>query len=329
MGTENTDVEVRTDMSDADRAEAEAAFAEQSPAAPADKAEVKEKDDKPKGKTPEPAKAGEAGTAGAVAVEPTAGKKKKDGGSEAQVIEEVKIAGMPASEFNAAVEKAVQGRLDELRAENRKTFGKLGETTATLQDLVKKVASGGSATARKLNQAALDKFVQQIDDELPGMGAVFKTNLPALLEQEAAVQAQAGGETAAAASAAAPAFDRDAFLKLVAQQVSAIRSEAQNDLLEFMHPGYTATLKEPEFLEFLGTLSPERQREIRDSERAVVAGKGIAEYKAWKDKRQKAEVQRQKNLAAAVGHRSTPGGPPQSVSDREAAEAAFAAQEGT
>jgi len=214
--------------------------------------------------------------------------------------------------------------LEKTHAEIRKNFGQIGEVTRILKELSTKVAAGGSPATRKLNAEALKKFVERVNDELPGMGDVFAQGLPDILA-DAAADTQAAQ---ADAQARGQQFDPDAYytkkLTPALQQMEARLGESvQEALLESTHPNFEATLKEPEFVEYLGQLPAAESDRIKGSPKASVAAAALTDYKAWKAKKAKADEDKQRRLKANINIVGAAGTPTQTGSERSEAEKAL------
>lgn len=222
--------------------------------------------------------------------------------------EEPRVFGMTEAELKAQLNKGAAWE-----AQVRNAFGKIGEVNSAIQRIERALAAGKSG--RKITPEMLAK----VNAELPGLGTALAEDLSTILgaaeaaEVKAEAQAQAQGQ----------AFDPKAFFE---QQVAPAIAEAQaraveaaqTELLESLQPDYVKTVNTPEFQKWLGKQTPERQAEIKDSTRAVVASKAIAEFK---DVQAKAK----QNKARLEGAITPKGGAPAQSRQTQDEEADFAA----
>lgn len=216
------------------------------------------------------------------------------------------IAGMTEAELKAALGKGAAWE-----AEVRKVFSKVGEMNRTVQELKSAIAAGGSKSTRKITAEQL----KRVSEELPGLGEALAADLAGIFgDTEVATQ-----KAEATAAAQGKPFDADAFFaEKIGPALETVKAQAnesaQTELLEYMHPGYSATLKTPEFNTWLQSLPEARQKEVVESPRAVVAGRAITEFKEWHAKAQKAQERNKTRLEGAItpkGGGSPPGQPTQ------------------
>lgn len=216
------------------------------------------------------------------------------------------IAGMTEEQLKAALGKGAAWE-----TEVRKVFSKVGEINRTVQELSKAIAAGSNKSTRKITAEQL----KRVSEELPGLGEALAQDLAGIFGDTEVATKQAE----ATAAAQGKPFDADAFFaEKIGPALETVKAQAnesaQTELLEYMHPGYSATLKTPEFNTWLQSLPAARQKEVVESPRAVVAGKAIAEFKDWHAKAQKAQERNKTRLEGAItpkGGGSPPGQPTQ------------------
>lgn len=217
------------------------------------------------------------------------------------------IAGMTEVELKAALGKGAAWE-----AEVRKVFSKVGEINRTVQEMKTAIAAGGNkSSTRKITAEQL----KRVSEELPGLGEALAQDLAAIFGETETSTAQAQAK----AEAQGKPFDGEAyFAEKIGPALEVAKAQAneaaQTELLEFMHPDYGTTVNSPEFKAWLQSLPAERQKEVAESPRAVVAGRAITEFKDWSAKAQKAQERNKTRLEGAItpkGGGSPPGQPTQ------------------
>lgn len=222
------------------------------------------------------------------------------------------IAGMTEEELKAALARGGSVK-QEVDAEVRKVYSKIGEINRTVQELAKNLSAGKSG--RKVTA----EMLKRVNDELPGLGTALAEDLSAILgaSETAQVAAEAKGVT----------FDPETyFAEKLSPALQAmetrINDAAQAELLEFMHPNYVEVLKTKDFKDWLQTLPEDRRKTVVHSPRAVVAGAAITEFKAYQEKAKKARDRQTNRLEAAITPKTGGGAPAPTTQDDEAAFAA-------
>jgi hypothetical protein len=216
------------------------------------------------------------------------------------------IAGMTEEQLKAALGKGAAWESEVSRA-----FGKIGEMNRSVQEIIKRLGDGRTSpriTAERL---------KRVSEELPGLGEALAADLAGIFDAPAVAEAKD------AAAAAGKPFDQDAFF---AEKVGPVlekfkadaNDSAQTDLLEFMHPDYLSVVKTPEFKVWLQTLSAERQKEVGESKRALVAGRAITEFKDWNTKAQKEKERSKSRLEGAITPKGSGASERQPTQDDEA-----------
>jgi len=202
----------------------------------------------------------------------------------------------------------------------RKVYSKIGEMNRTVQDLTKKLSTG--TASRKFTADAL----KRVSDELPGLGEALAADLSAIFDgpQAAAEQQQAQ----ATAEAQGKTFDPEAyFAEKLAPALQAFEARANEKaelrIVKSVHRDFDTVVKSPEFGTWLGTLTAERQKEIRESEDGFVAADAVTEFKGWKEKAAKAAAGKKTRLEQAIPAQSSGATPVRTTTNDE--EADFAA----
>jgi hypothetical protein len=207
-----------------------------------------------------------------------------------------KLAEMTEEELRGFVAAETAKTVEELRSDNRKNFGQIGDIKRTLTDLQTKLAAGGSTAARKKLTA---EALKRVNEELPGLGDALAQDLAEFLDSPA-VAAEAA-DAKEAAEAKGQTFDPEAFF---AQKIGPALGEiearanarAERRILISIHRDFDAVVKSPEFSEWLKRLPPERHTEIVNSDDALVAADAVTEFKA----RAKPKQSTSSRLASAV-----------------------------
>ncbi len=206
------------------------------------------------------------------------------------------IAGMTEEQLKAALGKGAAWE-----EAVRKVNGKFGEITRAIQEVKSAVAAGGSKSTRKITA----QMLKRVSEELPGFGEALAQDLTEIFGEAEATTEKAQEK----AVAQGKPFDAEAFFaEKIGPALETVKAQAneaaQTELLEYMHPNYAVTINSPEFGAWTKTLSAERQKEILESPRAVVAGRAISEFKDWNAKAQKAQEQKTKRLEGAITPKS-------------------------
>ena len=227
------------------------------------------------------------------------------------------VADMTPAEIRAALEesRAATARLAE---ENRKNFSQYGEVNRRMLELQKKL----DASVAPLQVTAED--LKEVDDELPGMSGAMATALTRILGRAGAVKASKDAEAAKAeAQQQGKDFDPKAFFTeqiapALAEQEARANQRAEMRIVKSIHRDFDVVVKSEEFSKWLGTLAPERRKEVLESEDAFVASDAVTEFKAAKTAAEKAANRNKTRLEAAVSPQGTGGLPPASTNDDEA-----------
>lgn len=212
----------------------------------------------------------------------------------------VLIGGMTEADWNAAVAKAAGPLVEKALAENRKNFGQIGELKTTLKTLQDKLQAGGTPAARrKLTADAL----KRVNEELPGLGDALAQDLSEFLDSPA-VAAEAAIEKANA-EAKGQTFDPEAFFTnkigpALTELEARANERAELRIVKSIHRDFDTVVKQPEFVEWLGTLPVEEQTRIRESDDGFVAADAVTAFKDAMAKRDKGRGKNQARLEEAL-----------------------------
>lgn len=214
------------------------------------------------------------------------------------------IAGLTEEEWAARVAKGVNPVAAELRDSIRKNFSQIGEINRTVQELSRKLSAGGSnAYARKITSEAL----KRVSEELPGLGEALAADLSAIFDSPA--QAAAEEKAKQEAEDKGQKFDPAVFFeKFYAEKIgpaleqleTRANEKAELRIVKSVHRDFDAVVKSEEFSSWLGTLSPERRKEVRESDDGLVAADAVTEFKAWHEQAKKKKETNQKRLEQAT-----------------------------
>ena len=222
-----------------------------------------------------------------------------------EVAAPVLIGGMTEEDWNAAVAKAAGPLVEQARAESRKNFGQIGDLNRTIQELKAQIAAGGSSASRKKLTA---EALKRVNEELPGLGDALAQDLAEFLDSPA-VQAEAE-KAKDAAEAKGQTFDSEAFFAQkigpALQDMEARANErAELRIVKTMHRDFETVVRSPEFAGWLGTLPPEEQTRIRESDDGFVAADAVTDFKAWREKAKQQKQNKQARLEGAIPAKGT------------------------
>lgn len=256
-------------------------------AKPSPEAKTAEKKSEPKAEEPKKEEAAPAAEPAKPAAETPVAEKPVEAPAEKPTL----IAGMTEAEWTAAVAKGVGPVAEAMRAEIRKNFSQIGTINRTVQELQKKLSAG--SPGRKITP----EMLKRVNEELPGLGDALAHDLSEALGSAEVAQA--------AAESKGQAFDQEKFfaekIGPALQQIEDRANEkAELRIVKSIHRDFETVVKSPEFGAWLGTLTPERQTEVRESNDGFVAADAVTEFKVWKDKAEKEKAKKTTRLEAAI-----------------------------
>lgn len=207
--------------------------------------------------------------------------------------------------------------LEALRADLRKNFGQIGEVKSTTAALRSEIAARNPS---KLDPVLVEQLAKDADEELPGLGAVLKKHLPAMLQGNAGAVAQVTEAAKAAAQEQGTAFNPTEFYEksiapALAQLETRVNVAAELRVVKALHRDFDQVMKDPAFAAWIATLPAERQTYYRDSEDGLVAAEAITEFKAAKEAAAKDKDRKQNRLEAAVQPKGAPRQPAEPPND--------------
>lgn len=192
--------------------------------------------------------------------------------------EEPLYAGLTESQLKAQLAKIAE--VDEVKAQVRQAFGKLGE-------LNQKLMAAQSATA-KLNPGQL----KRLSSEYPELAALLEEDLGSI----------AVGQS--------PSFDPEPIRQELEQKFSGelerMRREQELKMLSMRHADWQTIRSSDDFRIWEQTLPQDERQKLNDSWDALYVSTMFDQYKAWREKAHATKHQKNQRLAAAV----TPTGVP-------------------
>jgi hypothetical protein len=224
----------------------------------------------------------------------------------APVEEEPMIGGFKESEFKALLAKAQ--RVDEIEAQlkgnNDKVFGKIGELTRVLK-AIQETPAGQPV------KVTADSF-KRLKEQFPEMAEMLAEDLSGLMP--------------AGNSQAAPdlADLETRFAQRITEETERIQKASAMTLLTMKHSDWKQTVTSDDFKLWTGTLPPDEQRVIKDSWDPVFVSQTIDKFKVWTEEKVKAKTKNnEKRLAANVTPQGAGGPGKTTVPDHAGLSAGF------
>jgi len=230
------------------------------------------------------------------------------------------IAGFKESEVRAMLARVKE--LDDLRAENRKNFGQIGELKRTLEERLKQTATPPTPASPgwKLNK---DKLAQ-VKEIFPEVAELF--------EVEESTPAPAAA--AEPPPAPPPAVDAAEIERRLQANADALKADTDRrlaiQLLDFRHPDRLQVIATADYQGWLASLKPEQREEIQSTWDVNVVAQGLDTFKAWAAAKQqaaeaeaKAKQDKQKRLEGAVVPTGSTQAPPAALTADQAFLQAF------
>lgn len=199
------------------------------------------------------------------------------------------IAGFKESEVRAMLARVKE--LDDLRAENRKNFGQIGELKRTLEEKLKQPTTLPTPSPGfKLNQEKL----AQVREIFPEIAEMFE------FEQEQAAAAAEVPPQPAVDPAEIERRLQETANQQLQEAAAAIQAETDRKLaiqmLDFRHPDRLQFIETDDYKAWLANLKPEEREQVQTSWDVKVIADKLDAAKAWA----KAKQQKQQRLEAAV-----------------------------